>query len=86
MIPPASSHSKYHYTTTLFEEEDKETILSSLCYPTGNRRNRRKRRKQIRHNRRTKNAYFKRSVEEKWYENPHYQADTDYVMVELGYY
>ncbi len=81
-----TSHSKYHYTTTLYEEEDTETILSNLCYPISDKRKRRLKKKQRRLNRRMKNTYFKRSVEEKWYENPHYQSDTDYVMIDLGYY
>lgn len=85
MLEP-TTHSKYHYTATLIEEEDKEDIISNLCYPISDKRKRRIKKRERRLNRRMKNAYFKRSVEEKWYENRHYQPDTDYVMVELGYY
>ena len=44
-----TNHSKYHYTTTLYEEEDTETILSNLCYPISDKKKRRlkKKRKKI---------------------------------------
>ena len=81
-----TTHSKYHYTATLIETEDKEDIISNLCYPISDKRKRRIKKRERRLNRRMKNAYFKRSVEEKWFQNPHYQEDTDYVMINLGYY
>ena len=85
MLSP-TSHSKYHYTTTLYEEEDKEMILSNLCYPISDKRKRRLKKKERRLNRRMKNTYFKKAVEEKLFLNPHFRADTDYVMIDLGYY
>ena len=73
----------YHYTNVLSD------ILEEAREPTHNSNRKlssKARKRQQRNNRKLKNAFFTKSVENKWYEKPHFQSQVDNVMDKLGYY
>ena len=66
----------------------KEIILLSEPNTRNNNRKvkKKERQKKQRNNRKLKNSYFRMSIENKWFQNKDYQANTDYVLENLGYY